>query len=121
MDITIDVGDGTNIVSSDYDNAIYQKARDSYEALGDEWRAKQENLIVNEVDEVFDTDKEALARKLLAYGYGKDEINTIVKDRELTYKAMMAGYDNSNIEKIRENFSRSPELADYADVKTIIE
>lgn len=97
-------------IEKDYDDL----ARQQYEAQGAEKIAEHRAQVIEEANRLYDAeDKSELINKLREYGYSNEDIATILKDRDLTISAMVAGDERLELAKIAQELATADGLENF--------
>ncbi len=102
----VDISD----VNIDYD----ELARSEYESKGSDAIDKYREEIVNAVNSKYDEgDFESIKAKLKEYGYSDVDIENIIKDRQATLTAIIAGDEQQELSKIAKDLANKDGITDY--------
>lgn len=92
-------------------------ARTEYESKGSDSIDKYREEIIDAINEKFDSgDLDPIKNKLKEYGYSDSDIENIVKDRQSTITAILAGDEKQELVKIAKNLAKNDGVNDYNSI-----
>ncbi len=92
-------------------------ARTEYESKGSDSIDKYREEIIDAINEKFDSgDLDPIKNKLKEYGYSDSDIENIVKDRQSTITAILAGDEKQELAKIAKNLAKNDGVNDYNSI-----
>lgn len=92
-------------------------ARAEYESKGSDSIDKYREEIIDAINEKFDSgDLDPIKSKLKEYGYSDSDIENIIKDRQSTITAIIAGDEKQELAKIAKNLAKNDGVNDYNSI-----